>query len=467
LNGKVFQYFCARFPTLAVAALTAAVFLITIGSSWATTHYVDVNGTNATPPYTNWATAATNIQDAVDVAVAGDEVVVTNGTYANNVTFADAVLVVDRPLSVRSVNGPLVTIVNGGGGNRCAWLTNGACLSGFSLTNGYVYGDGGGAYGGTLNKCWLIRNSAIFDGDFGSGNGGGAAYCTLNDCTIVSNLALGYFPYFADVGNYGDGGGAYYCTLINCTISGNSAQIEAQGEGQGGGSTYGDGGGAARCTLHNCTLTANKAIVRLTGHGIFFSDAGDGGGEYYCALNNCTLTGNSGGGGGAYGGTLNNCIRFGNVGLVVAGFTNYLACVDCDSPGTLAGNNWSGNPLFLDTNGWANLRLESNSPCINAGNNAFAPTGPDLDGNPRIIGGTVDIGAYEYQSLSLINFGVLSNQAAFSITGQSNQVVTVETSADLQNWSPLATNTLNGHPFPFTDPTPATLPQRFYRAQSQ
>ena len=47
----------------------------------ATTLYVDVNNPAPAAPYTNWVTAATSIQAAVDAAVDGDEIVVTNGVY--------------------------------------------------------------------------------------------------------------------------------------------------------------------------------------------------------------------------------------------------------------------------------------------------------------------------------------------------------------------------------------------------
>src|SRR6266516_1380268 len=86
----------------------ARILLASLGSALAGVRYVNLNSTNATPPYTNWSTAATNIQDAVDAAVAGDEIVVTNGTYAGGVN-------INKPLTVRSVSGPQFTTIAGGG----------------------------------------------------------------------------------------------------------------------------------------------------------------------------------------------------------------------------------------------------------------------------------------------------------------------------------------------------------------
>ena len=44
--------------------------------------YVNVNNAASASPFTNWVSAATNIQQAVDAAAAGDDIVVTNGIYA-------------------------------------------------------------------------------------------------------------------------------------------------------------------------------------------------------------------------------------------------------------------------------------------------------------------------------------------------------------------------------------------------
>ena len=281
--------------------LVVGMFLAATSSALATVRYVNVNNANPTPPYTNWATAATNIQDAVDAAGAGDEIVVTNGTYAGGSGGVDpfysypTCVVVDKPLTVQSVNGPDVTVIDGGGALRCLYLTNDAVLAGFTLTNGWCFavegdafgggvycestnsvltncvltgnstsgdheGSGGGAYGGTLNNCTLTANLASKPG-FGGGTGGGAFLCTLNNCTLNSNTATA------------GGGGAFDCTLNNCTLTGNLAN---------GNWAYSVSGGAAYSTLNNCTLTGNSAI----------DVDGSGGGAYDCTLNNCALTGN-------------------------------------------------------------------------------------------------------------------------------------------------------------------------------
>ena len=74
-------------------------------------------------------------------------------------------------------------------------------------------------------------------------------------------------------------------------------------------------------------------------------------------------------------------------------------------------------------------------------------------------------GDFEIQLLSLISLGVISNHVGFNVTGQSNLVSVLEASSDFMSWTPLTTNTLGASPFPFSDPTPPNLPQRFYRAR--
>ena len=311
------------------------------------TRYVDVNSTNPTPPYTTWLAAATNIQDAVDVALAGDEIVVTNGIYATGGRAVGTNLLVnrvavDKPLTVWSVNGPEFTIIqgyqvpgttNGDGAIRCVYLTNGASLSGFTLTNGATRGEDG---------YWVDQD-------------GGGLWCesttaVVSNCVVTGNSARSA------------GGGASGGWLNHCTLSGNSADI---------------GGATSGVTLNNCTVTGNSALL--------------GGATFDSALNNCIVYFNTAAAGANYGlwSTLNYC---------------------CTAPLPADGvGNITNAPLFADYAG-GNLRLQSNSPCINAGRNAYAPGPTDLDGLPRIVSGTVDIGAYEFQGPgSMISYAWLQH----------------------------------------------------------
>ena len=61
--------------------LVIAYFVFLAINAPATVLYVDLNSTNATPPYTNWSTAAVTIQDAIDASSDYDQILVTNGIY--------------------------------------------------------------------------------------------------------------------------------------------------------------------------------------------------------------------------------------------------------------------------------------------------------------------------------------------------------------------------------------------------
>ena len=261
-----------------------------------------------------------------------------------------------------------------------------------SLTNG----GGGGAYGSILSNCTLSGNSAVY--------GGGASGGTLYNCTLSGNSVLYY------------GGGAIGSILSNCTLSGNSANI---GGGASGGTLYNctlsgnsasfSAGGANAGTLYSCTLSGNSAVYGgggmdssilynslLTGNSASFGGGASGGSLY-----NCTLSGNSAVyGGGVYGGyLLYNCVSWNNSS---PDYTDIRKIFYSCGVGYSGNSNIALDPQFIST---ANYRLTNSSPCLDAGTNFSWMTDPsdprskDLDGNPRIQGGAVNMGAYEYEAM--------------------------------------------------------------------
>ncbi len=99
-------------------------------------------------------------------------------------------------------------------------------------------------------------------------------------------------------------------------------------------------------------------------------------------------------------------------------------------------------------------RLKADSPCFDAGKNEDWTGGAvDLDGNPRIWVGTVDMGAYEYGSF---HFKITQVLPTLTWNSRSGDIYTVQSCSHLSSavWDVKETIPSQGDSTTWTDPEP-------------
>ena len=414
------------------------------------THYASPYGANEFP-YTNWESAARNIQSAVNAAGDGDTVLVSNGLYGAG--FGEKGDMWSRVMlakDVRVIGQGMPTIMGAGiislAAIRGAYLSGNAALEQFQIVQGFAWYSGGGVYcdqGGTVSNCYIVQCHAQV---------GGGAY------TYSTGMVAGCYV----SGNYATGSGGGGCTaaggtLSNCTMSYNMASIGAGAELSGGGRltrctlmmnrSLGDSGGVSidnAGTVEDCQLYSNDApaaggiglwsggLVRRSR--IIGNTARNGGGIYCVTGNgvaeNCFVVNNFAqfSGGGVWlqevpprTNMIVNCtiavnIAYTNGGGVYMAGINYIRnSIVYNNFTSGTGANWSTNgtgggveycctyPLYPGAGNISNnpgyassLYLTNASPCINTGTNAYAALPFDSDGTPRVLNGVVDMGCLEY-----------------------------------------------------------------------
>jgi predicted outer membrane repeat protein len=288
--------------------------------------------------------------------------------------------------------------VDGQGLVRCFSLSGAAStviIDGFCIQNGSSpTGPGGGIYNSlpislSITHCTFRNNHAYLGGAIKNCNN--ASQLKVVDCMFEGNSASseqtggGIYSMSANTeisrcvfnGNTAGGGGGISCTgpkicISNSLFNGNSAYSPSYGT-RGGGIRIWNSGDAA---ITNCTVYGNQASYK--------------GGGIYCenstvSVWNSIVWGNS----------------WGAYNKQIFPLSSTVTVDYCDVELGAGETPWGGHcidedPAFIDpVNG--DFHLSEVSPCINKGfNEAPCILDTDLEGNPRIIGSIVDMGAYEF-----------------------------------------------------------------------
>ena len=349
---------------------------------FATNLYVSPTGAN-TLPYGDFATAATNLLDALAFAADGSTVHLSDGIHR-----VSDKIVLTKAVTLTHEGDREACIVTGNTGGSLVVLDNAeAHLEGLDLCGQYPRL----VFNATLDQ----RPKSAYDTTHGVQivSGGSVSNCVVESCrttdhgagvymsagTVVDTVIRGNYAYSTGGGGASGAGIFMDGGLVDrCIITNNLAWY---GSGAQGGGAYVKGGGTLRNTLVAYNYGSSAGGVWVLGAS---------------KLENCTVFGNSSGKEGAAGG-----VQMGDkyglaVNTIVWQNTNTVDGVVRETTGEDAQFDtcWKQDPLFLPHG--KPFRLRTTSPCRDAAKTLDWMGGSvDIYGNPRIRCQKPDIGATE------------------------------------------------------------------------
>ena len=335
--------------------------------------------------------AHATIQDAVDEAVDGCEVILDAGTYE-----VTSPVVVNKAVTVRADGAAIVrntaTATSSSTNHRVMEISGGALVTGLVLENGSVYNAYGACLdvtGATVSNC-VIRGGTVMRGDTGNVGGGGVNLhndAVLTHCKVTGNVVNGTSTGSGDIA-----GGAVFIPngqkrvrILNTLVADNRYVCTEGADPKSGSAGILFGGANENSLVENCTIAGNTVQGALSN-----DSAGLHCTSWTVTFRNNAIAGNfetAKGENGAYTSAKIDTAHC-NTSYTVTDSAEALNA-NC-SVATL-------DKIFVNF-ARGNYRPTNPGVLIDAGTTPSVASGVDVLGNPRVVFVGIDIGCYECQT---------------------------------------------------------------------